>query len=485
MTPSILVVGDSHVGIYHKSKLNNYFNILKIIHTDCEDVQRNEKFIPYLMNTISNKGEIYLSHHIEKYKNVDYIMYIFGEPDIRIHFDKQINLLNQDEDEVIETLCKNYITKLLEITPNNTKIIIRYILPQRIHSMFNTIYIPKGNINDRSRYTNKMNQKLKELSSLNNVLFLDNYEKNQLIENDGSLKDDFCDGITHYNENAINYINNELQVFLSVNTLTKDNSMPSVFFLGHNGLGDNITNIGAINYLLTIYKNVYFICKDIYIENLKEIYTDPRIYLVPFKSNNEPEARFKLLIPRYNQKNMDVLISGDCHKSNFKSKIQNNSIKYRNKNNEYSIDPKYIHIKNFYDDINLDLSIYYNYFNISSSAKSIELYENIKYYNIIFMHSIAGNNKKIDLTEYINKFIDNENDIIISADYNVYKKEDKKFELAQQYVNVLVPHYIDIIKNAKYIYIIDSCFSCIVIPLSYRNELKTIEYKIFDRKSST
>ena len=101
------------------------------------------------------------------------------------------------------------------------------------------------------------------------------------------------------------------------------------------------------------------------------------------------------------------------------------------------------------------------------------------------MHSIAGNNKKIDLTDYINKFIDNEDDIIISADYNVYKKEDKKFELARQYVNELVPHYIDIIKNAKYIYIIDSCFSCIIIPLSYRNELKTIEYKIFNRDTFT
>ena len=170
--------------------------------------------------------------------------------------------------------------------------------------------------------------------------------------------------------------------------------MLSVFFLGHNGLGDNITNIGAINYLLTIYENIYFICKDIYIQNLKQIYTDPRIFLVPFKSNNETDARFKLLIPRYTQNNMDILISGDCHKSNFKSKIQNNILKYREKNNEYSIDPKYKHIKDFYNDINLDLSIYYNYFNINSSIKSIELYENIKKYNIIFMHSTAGNNKK-------------------------------------------------------------------------------------------
>jgi hypothetical protein len=213
MKPSILVLGDSHVNIYRISNLNNYFDILEIIHTDCEDVQRNGKYIPYLMNTISNKGEIYLSHSIEKYKNIDYIMYIFGEPDIRIHFDKQINILKRNEDEVIETLCKNYIKKLLDITPKNTKIIIKYILPQRIYSMFGSIYTPNGSINDRVRYTNKMNSKIKDLCDINNIYFLDNYEKNKLINNDGSLKDEFCDGTTHYNNDSIDMINNELLLF--------------------------------------------------------------------------------------------------------------------------------------------------------------------------------------------------------------------------------------------------------------------------------
>jgi hypothetical protein len=256
--------------------------------------------------------------------------------------------------------------------------------------------------------------------------------------------------------------------------------MSSVFFLGHNGLGDNITNIGAINYLLTIYDNVYFICKDIYVENLKIIYTNPRIILVPFKSNNESDACFKLLIPRYKQKNMDVLISGECHKTNFRSKIRNNNLKYREKFYDHCIDTKYIHIKHFYEDINLDLSIYYNYFNINSSDNSLELYKQIKEYNIIFTHSTASN-RKINLSEYINKFIDNENYIIISADCNVYKKEDKKHDLAQNYVNLLVQNYIEIIKNSIKIYVIDSCFSCIVIPLAYKNELKANEYKILSR----
>ena len=88
--------------------------------------------------------------------------------------------------------------------------------------MFGSIYTPNGNINDRVRYTNKMNEKLKDLCEINNIYFLDNYEKNKLINNDGSLKDEFCDGLTHYNENSINYINNELVIF---NNIHKINSI--------------------------------------------------------------------------------------------------------------------------------------------------------------------------------------------------------------------------------------------------------------------
>jgi predicted class III extradiol MEMO1 family dioxygenase len=133
--------------------------------------------------------------------------------------------------------------------------------------------------------------------------------------------------------------------------------------------------------------------------------------------------------------------------------------------------------------MNLDLSIYYNFFNIDSSKKSLELYEKIKLFNIIFLHSTADYKKKINLTTYIDRFVNDENNIIISADYNIYNNEHDKYELAQEYVNQLVPYYIDILKNAQYIYIVDSCFSCIVLPLSYRNELNAIEYKIFDRNS--
>ena len=177
---------------------------------------------------------------------------------------------------------------------------------------------------------------------------------------------------------------------------------------------------------------------------------------------------------------MDVLISGYCHKENFKSKIQNILLKNRLKNDGFMIDNKYIHIKNFYEDINLDLSIYYNYFNIKSNNYSQLLYKNIQKYKIVFLHTEASN-KFIDLSEYIKKYIDLNDYLIICSNSNMYDYNHIKYNIAKDYVNLLIPYYIDIIKNSDFIYIINSCISCIVLPLQFKNELKAIDIKIFDR----
>ena len=38
----------------------------------------------------------------------------------------------------------------------------------------------------------------------------------------------------------------------------------SAYFLSHNGLGDNITSIGSIIFLLQYYETIYFLCKNNY-----------------------------------------------------------------------------------------------------------------------------------------------------------------------------------------------------------------------------
>ena len=247
------------------------------------------------------------------------------------------------------------------------------------------------------------------------------------------------------------------------------------FFLSHNGLGDNITNTSAIHYLLDYYETIYFLCKDIYVENVNLLFANKSVITIPINSANEYN-NCKKIINRILK--ADLFISGNCHTSYLKSRITHPILlNYKKTDSHYSC--KYTHIIQFYHDIGLDLSIYFNYFNIESSEKSIEYYEQIKQYKIVFLHT-KSSNKEIVLDDIIELYNKDEY-IIICANKNVYKSETPKYKLADKYVNIYIVYYIDIIKNAEIIHVIDSCFNCIIYPLITTNKIFPKEYKIYDR----
>lgn len=249
------------------------------------------------------------------------------------------------------------------------------------------------------------------------------------------------------------------------------------YILSHNGLGDNITMIGAINFLLLHYNNIYLLCKDKYESNVKLLINKPNVFVIPFDHRNEKNSCKNIITNVHSNDNTDIFICGQ-HKSYLKSKITNPSILNYNKNNKYNV--KWKHIKTFYQDMNLDLSIYYEYFNINSTTKSLELYQQIKDINIIFCHT-QSSNRTISLSENIKTYINDNKYIIICANENVYNKNHAHFEVANKFVNIPVAEYIDVIKNACEIFIIDSCFSCIVHPLSVSNKLNTQKIEIYSR----
>ena len=211
----IVILGDSHVNIYKKLSLNKYFYFIKIHHTDSENCARTGKFIPYLMNTIGDSGNILLKSYIEYYKDqeIDYMMFIFGEPDVRIHFDKQISKLGRDEDEVIKTLCDKYIAMLKSFVPIATKIIIRYILPPTLTNNHIPAFTPRGTLEDRIRYTNKINDYFNK-NTYDNVYFFDNYYKDILTKLNGELKAEYSDQTSHYSDLAITILNKEIDKFI-------------------------------------------------------------------------------------------------------------------------------------------------------------------------------------------------------------------------------------------------------------------------------
>jgi len=248
--------------------------------------------------------------------------------------------------------------------------------------------------------------------------------------------------------------------------------MKNAFFVSHCGLGDNITNIGAIIFLLQYYDTIYFLCKDIYAENVKLLFINKPVVIVPFDSNNEINHLKGIILP-INKQKYDILISGDCMTSYLKSHITHPELlKYQQNNSKYLI--KHQHIIQFYNDIGLDTSIYVDYFNIESSEISKTYYDIIKNYKIIFLHTL-GSNRKINLTNDINNFTNRDEYIIICANENVYNTNNSKYTLAEKCVNIKIAYYIDIIKNAEIIHVIDSCFSCIVYPLLLSKKISPLK----------
>jgi hypothetical protein len=96
------------------------------------------------------------------------------------------------------------------------------------------------------------------------------------------------------------------------------------------------------------------------------------------------------------------------------------------------------------------------------------------------MHTQASD-MTLDLSSVAQKYENEPNHIIICANKNAYAAEHPNYLLADKYVNLKVAHYIDIIKNAAAIHVINSCFSCIVYPLMLGKKISPKEFALYNR----
>jgi hypothetical protein len=257
--------------------------------------------------------------------------------------------------------------------------------------------------------------------------------------------------------------------------------LPSAYILSHNGLGDNVTMISAVRFLSNFYDTIYFLCRDTLSAQILYLYKlHPNIVIVPFESENHKEfsACKDILSNKYDTS--DIFVCG-IHKNYLPTKITHPLLLNYNKQNNYMLPDRFSFINMFYTDIGLDISIFVNYFNINIDNEIIELYDAISNYNIVFIHSTSSN-VDLDMTHVINKYIHDEESIIICPNKNVYDIANNKYNIANKYVFLpTIFHYIEIIKKSSAIYVTDSCISCMVIPLMFNNLLNTKDITIYNR----
>ena len=196
-----------------------------------------------------------------------------------------------------------------------------------------------------------------------------------------------------------------------------------------------------------------------------------------------------IILNKYNHN--DIFICG-LHRNYLQSKITNILyLEYNIQNKNYVIEydtitrDNYNFIENFYKDIHLNLTIFYDYFYLPSYYDSLLLYNSIKKYNIIFIQLKSGCGRYLNITNLLNKYLHNDNTILICNDMNLYDPnipEHKiKHSLCEQFVLTKIMYLIDTIKNSSEIYIIDSCLIGILLQLIHKNELKAKTVRIIKR----
>ena len=253
----------------------------------------------------------------------------------------------------------------------------------------------------------------------------------------------------------------------------------NAYLLSHNGLENNITMVGAINFLLQYYEHVYFFCKDTDKENIATFFPNKPVHILAFPTAREfVEPHHAIKKAATNPAN-DIFVCGFAHKHIAQHRrIQNPKfLEYTPDDKTYTIKPEWQHITNFYRDAKLDLSIYYEYFDIPNTDTN---FQSIKetHATIIFMHTKNSNR---EITIDLDLDINNDDTIIICANKNIYPENHPKYEFASKYVNQPITSYTDIIKNAAEIHVLDSWFSSIVYSLQQTNRLKATKVVIYDR----
>ena len=214
----------------------------------------------------------------------------------------------------------------------------------------------------------------------------------------------------------------------------------------HLGLGDNVMNVGMVNYLSTKYEIILFI---IYKHNFIDVNTffekNKKIILIGIQSYLSGQE----IINKY--PNYDYYFSGY---------IKDNDKK------------KYINFPYcFYDDCNIERSIIYKYFNCDTTDNSKLLLNYVKNTKFIFINNYCSSGEQISMTNIfknILKNIDTNEYLIINNRINYYNENDEKYKIADKFIfdknqRLLLSDYKLILENAYINCITDSCYFSLAI----------------------
>jgi len=151
---------------------------------------------PVTMHRIGRDGLDFLDIKMMEVQDLDSVVFVFGEIDVRCHIGKQRDEYSRNINEIIATLSENYMRAILDFKKcyPNLNVIIYGIIPPSIG--IDNIYYPiYGTLVDRVLITQRLNRKLKRLCEKEKVGYLDIYDS--YSQKDGSINLEYCRDSIH------------------------------------------------------------------------------------------------------------------------------------------------------------------------------------------------------------------------------------------------------------------------------------------------
>ena len=170
---------------------------------------------PVTMHRIGRDG-FSSGHVIEN----DIVVFVFGEIDVRCHIGKQRDEHARTLDEIITTLCTNYIKAINNFKCSFKKItcFVCQVMPPT-NACYNPSFPFYGSLEDRAFITKTLNKKLQATCIENDLLFLDCFDP--FTSKDGTLITELSDNCVHIRPIANSPVKEKLFDVILEATLTR------------------------------------------------------------------------------------------------------------------------------------------------------------------------------------------------------------------------------------------------------------------------
>lgn len=126
----------------------------------------------------------------------DYLVFCFGEIDVRCHIDKQVTKEKRELNEILSTLVGSYFLQIKKIAKRYQVTPVIFGITPPVKELTVDGHPSVGSAENRVMYTKMLNSKLKE----SGILYFDVFDEYSM--EDGTLNMKFSDGLMHIGKNS-------------------------------------------------------------------------------------------------------------------------------------------------------------------------------------------------------------------------------------------------------------------------------------------